>query len=303
MSADNNPNSDKNSQAIPTSFLYNEIVKKIPENILDKLLKEDKKFYEYYCRALSLLYPLMIISSSNYEADYVDSLYKQRKEIDYLEDVYSNHVSRNQGILFCYPQITYFRDFYNAIDKLIKYYDLSPYYDKLYMSDDDEINGYKLYTIENGSPIMRKEEFNEFVEIWSTSKEYTFEEFYEEYDNTACSDWSKQDRYGECYGGFWKYPDGSPEKENAYDLSREDNGKGLWELPYPKRFVLKTIEMGCGNRMESVRYSNFLCEWMKRKLEQVEQVITLKRSCINAVKKYGLPTAKLPDDIKEYFDK
>jgi hypothetical protein len=59
------------------------------------------------------------------------------------------------------------------------------------------------------------------------------------YSETACSNFGKT-------GGIWEF---------------------IWNLPYPKEVVLKTIELDCGNRMEYVSYSNFLCEWLK-KIEQ-----------------------------------
>ena len=149
---------------------------------------------------------------------------------------------------------------------------------------------------------MDREQFDGLTKMWKRNRIYTFEEFYQEYDELACSDWSKQDREGECYGGFYKYPEDSYERIHAYDLSRADNGKGLWELPYPKEVVMETVELGCYNRMESVNYSNFLCEWVKRKLIQWEKENTLKRLCISTIKIYNLPISKLPKDLKAYFD-
>ena len=109
-------------------------------------------------------------------------------------------------------------------------------------------------------------------DMWDTNKRYTFEEFYKIYSETACAIWYKIDRHGETFGGFWKYPEGSKERENAFELSREDNGKGLYELPYPKEVILETIIMGCGNSRECVRYSNFICEWVKRKIVRINLV-------------------------------
>jgi len=42
------------------------------------------------------------------------------------------------------------------------------------------------------------------------------------------------------------------------------NYKSLLELPYPRKHIKASIDHGCSNRMESVRYSNFFCEWIKR---------------------------------------
>lgn len=140
---------------------------------------------------------------------------------------------------------------------------------KIIMTQDDEVNGYKLYNIDDN--IFTEPYFNSLEKIWNENNNMTFEEFYEKYDDEACSDWSKQDEHGECYGGFWKYPKGSYEYENAYDLTRKKNGEKLYELPYPKEFLLHTIKLGCNNRQESVRWSNYICEWMKRKIDLMKK--------------------------------
>ena len=153
------------------------------------------------------------------------------------------------------------------------------YYDNpITMCENEEINGYKLYDIEKVI-IMSFEMFEKLAKLFnntsnsnssSSQEPETRRNFYEWYDHGgACSDWGKMDRHGSCFGGFWEYPEGSNEKENAFRLSWEDNFQGLWELPYPKELIKETVDIGCGNRHESVRYSNFLCEWVKRMTQVV----------------------------------
>lgn len=142
---------------------------------------------------------------------------------------------------------------------------------ELIMYKAEEVNGYKLYNVNKN--IISFDFYCELIEKWLNNKEYTFSEFFEIYDETACSEWSKQDRHGKCYSGFWDYPEGTYERDNAYTLSRNDNCQGLYDLPYPKEVIIETIKMGCSNRMESVRYSNFICEWLKRKMEQINPKI------------------------------
>ena len=143
-----------------------------------------------------------------------------------------------------------------------KYYET-----KLIMKYAEEINGYKLY--DTDSYIMDFELFEKLRQLLKSNEPMLKEEFETKFENIACSDWCKMDRYGECYGGFWKYPEDTEERKDAYNLSRKDNYNGLWLLPYPKKMILKTIEIGCKNRMESVRYSNFLCEWVTRVAKSV----------------------------------
>lgn len=141
------------------------------------------------------------------------------------------------------------------------------FYDHKLVIHDEEINGYKLLDVD-GDNIMDFEEFKVLCVRWD-EPDITKEEFDEWLDKHLCSDWAKQDRHGECYGGFWKCPKGSYENKNAYLLTLEDNIKGLHDLPYPRCIIVKTIESGCANRQESVAYSNFVCEWIKRKKDTV----------------------------------
>lgn len=97
---------------------------------------------------------------------------------------------------------------------------------------------------------------------------YTLERFTELLEKIACTDWYKMDYKGDPFGGFYSYPEDSYEYENAWTLSFQDNCRRLWQLPYPHDLILKTVEMGCNNRQESVVYSNSLCEWIYRKLGQ-----------------------------------
>ena len=160
----------------------------------------------------------------------------------------------------------------------------------LVMSEKEEVNGYNLYNL-SGENIINYDTFIDYLKIWNNINlnvlnsikdlpipsvilsiivEYNDmndEEFTERFEKNACSDWNKQDKYGESYVGYWNSSEDSYLFKNAYNLTREDNLKSLLELPYPREFILETITIGCNNRLESVRYSNFLCEWMKRKIE------------------------------------
>lgn len=149
----------------------------------------------------------------------------------------------------------------------------------LVMDDSEEVNGYDLY--DTDEPIMHYGEFQSLLATFQAPEEpMTLEEFMTAYRDEACSDWCKMSDKGESYGGFWEYPEGSMERENAYELSQDYNGRKLYGLPFPKRFLFETIKIGCDNRMESVRYSNFLGVWMTRKLAQLERwtcVIVLRK--------------------------
>jgi hypothetical protein len=137
------------------------------------------------------------------------------------------------------------------------------------MDESQEINGYKLYNAQKD--MMTLDAFNEYLEMWKKNISMTEEEFEEQYKEITCTEWAKMDRLGNSYGGFWNFPEDSPEKNDAWNLTYRDNMIGLFELPYPKQFVLATIKMGCANRMECVRYSNLICEWYSQKFKLYEK--------------------------------
>ena len=152
------------------------------------------------------------------------------------------------------------------IDKIYSYMVLIPkkFNEPIIMNEEEIVNGYNLYNIND--LLMDWDVFLSYVKIYlNSNKNDTWENFYEYCNKNCCSEWSKQDRCGECYGGFW-----ITDRANAWSLSRTDNIKGLFELPYPQELIKLTIKIGCNNRMESVRYSNFLCEWIKRMITHLE---------------------------------
>ena len=245
------------------------------EEIIEKLC-ETPKFKECYDKIMHCYvlwsYPNIMVGMGKTnsdrdieEFDYGKNIWKMYEDIDYLENEYSNLATT----CVVYPPIRYMQEFYKLADDICKKYD-PIYSSELCMNDSEIVNGYKLYNIKK-KPFMNRNDYEDCIILWQSNKEYTQEQFMELYENTACADWAKQTDHGESFGGYWAYPDGSPEKLDAWNLTRTTNGVALWNLPYPKEFVLKTIEMGCCNRMECVRYSNFLCEWIKRKSEQMNK--------------------------------
>lgn len=141
------------------------------------------------------------------------------------------------------------------------------------------INGYPVKKYVDRKITISNAEYAKILKIWDGNNVYVnddndhnqsemnYKEFVEKYNENACSEWSKQDRFGESYSGYWKYPTDSEEYKNAWNLTYEDNHKALFELPYPKMFILETILIGCVMRLECVAFSNYLCEWVKRKRE------------------------------------
>lgn len=144
------------------------------------------------------------------------------------------------------------------------------YYSKyIPMSKNEIVNGYALYNLTEN--LFSYDLYLELLKLWNV-EDMTMNQFMKTYDETARCDWDKIDENGDTFKGYWEYPDTTIERKNAGDLTRAQNGKSLWNLPYPKKVLLKTIQIGCNNRLECVRYSNFICEWMKRKIKQMEEL-------------------------------
>jgi hypothetical protein len=150
------------------------------------------------------------------------------------------------------------------IDELNPSFNLNPK-----ISKDEEVNGYKLYDCTGC--IMCFSDFCKYKKMFEVvptpETEMSFEDFYEDFSDRACTEWSKMDDNRESYVGHWQADHDSEEYKNAWYLTRKDNAKALYGLPYSKDFLLETVDIGCSSRLESVRYSNFICVWMARKLE------------------------------------
>lgn len=135
------------------------------------------------------------------------------------------------------------------------------------ISNAESANGYDLYDCK--CCVFCYSDFTELQKLFLDGSEKTmeYEEFYQQFDKMACTEWSKMNKNGDdWYVGFWKENEGTYERENAWYLTRRQNAQALFDLPYSKTFLLKTVKHGCANRMESVRYSNFLGVWMTKKL-------------------------------------
>src|SRR5207248_3201723 len=139
---------------------------------------------------------------------------------------------------YSYPPRTYLKIYYDIAKKVCDYYD-SNYEAPLCIEKEEQVNGYNLYDVKSGITIMRRKDFDTFIKIWDENEDLDKEIFMEKYDSKACSDWSKIDENGECFEGYYKCKEGSFERENAWILTREKNGLALFNLPYPKKVLLK----------------------------------------------------------------
>jgi hypothetical protein len=122
-------------------------------------------------------------------------------------------------------------------------------------------------------------EFCEYVEKLCLADQPREDEMIEWLRVECCTTWNKMDQKGNFFVGFWTYPDDSDEQKNAFTLTLEDNIKGLMELPFPRRMVMKSVKIGCRLGTESVQYSAFLCAWMDIMIHKMEMLDTLEKIC------------------------
>lgn len=141
----------------------------------------------------------------------------------------------------------------------------------IYITNNVTVNGFQLYETD-GTDIITSDYYEKLILLADSKKVWTKEEWRNAMTDTCCTDWYKQDKHGECYGGYWKYPHDSEEYKNAWDLSFNESCEAMWELPFSKDLLLETIQIGCSNRQESVRYSNFICVWLERKREAIAKL-------------------------------
>ena len=190
-----------------------------------------------------------------------------KNELYNLQNFY--YYNRNREVLFSDSK---FLDLdIKRCNELLKKFSQTNYNNYIIkISSNEEINGYKLYDIDNN--LMAENTFIYFKKIWDENKLLDKNQFRDKFEEIACTEWSKMNEHGESFMGYWKYPKNTYEYKNAYHLTFDDNFNKLYNLPYPKEFLLETVKIGCNNRLESVRYSNFLGEWFKRKLEKFKYI-------------------------------
>lgn len=103
-------------------------------------------------------------------------------------------------------------------------------------------------------------------------------------DKNLCSDWYKMDLEGTSFGGYYLLPEGTYERENAWDLSRNDAIEKLLKLPYPRDLIKWIINYGCSTRMESYRFVKNTCIWFDKMIRNVN-ILTLETTIIYQMNK------------------
>ena len=133
------------------------------------------------------------------------------------------------------------------------------------IKEHESANGFVLFPTTAHCNIMTFSLFHELESLLASTKFWTKQEWHEAMSDTCCTDWHKMDEQGESYGGAYPEDKGSFAYDNAWDVCFYRNRASLGKLPFAKDALLKTIQVGCANRQECVRYSNFICSWVQRK--------------------------------------
>lgn len=205
--------------------------------------------------------------------DYIDII----DCVEFLEELYDkiyhlDEIMRRQRGLSLYFPIPVNWTAERVMDRINE---LTPewYKEKIATSKTEIVNGYALFDSRYRGEIGYRA-YTELCQLWDSGDDLTYAEFVLQYDEVTCRDWGTMDEHGECFGGFWDSDD--PQiKRNAFDLTIKKNMELLWQLPFPTRFLLKTIEIGCPRRQESVRDSNYLGVWFERKRDLEKKAYTV----------------------------
>ena len=196
----------------------------------------------------------------------IEEIFRLKEKVIDMQDYYY-FKTRN----FLVSKKRVYDNYINLLNVRIK--ELYPLYYQCEINFDENelINGYKKPHKINA--IIEFDWYIKLKNIWENKTEMNFRKFLKKFENkTSNSSWYNMDLHGNSYGSYWKYPSESYEYKNASSLCYKENCQALFELPYPKKFILHTIRIGQNNYCESVAFSNYFCEWMKRKNEQMIQM-------------------------------
>jgi len=155
------------------------------------------------------------------------------------------------------------------IQNIIKYfnrlYNLSP----VILKKEQIINRYNLY--DTTGDWFNIFELNFLFKLFNDKKVYTFTEFYNEFDQSACTEWNKMNKNGEYYVSDSDFDDNVEINYllTSWENKRRTNAKALFALPYSHKLLLYTVNYGCNTGNESVKYSNCMCYWIEQKINML----------------------------------
>lgn len=143
------------------------------------------------------------------------------------------------------------------------------YYTKnIEMTETQSVNGYQLYDFPD--PFLSWYLFRDIQNTCWNDIPYTKQDFTIKLEAIGSRALYEVDYTGEYYAGF--YRDEKLTSDDAWKLTWQDNLQRLYDLPYPKDLVIKSVTMSEDHMTTCVQWSNAFCEWFKRKYIQIHNV-------------------------------
>ena len=228
----------------------------------------ERSDYEMCCYILRDLHiPDRLLDLTDYTE--IDEWFSDLREYDEIDDWYICRCEDNEGKYELTDKPSY-----KLLKRIFKTLRLN--FDKTKI-----ISGYRLY---NYSPDEIK--FWQFFMLkagYDSKEIMSYSDFRAEYyEIMDCRSGSQEDEDGKFFGGFW---DSTNETlyDDAYHLQWEHNCKKLYQLPYPHKLLLLSVNFEGASLKQSVRYSNFIC-YMVETLDNI--MIKQYFEALEAIKYY-----------------
>ena len=152
---------------------------------------------------------------------------------------------------------TIFDDVIEKITNQIKN-KISPYLQiTVTFANDEIVNGYSIGNYKN--LVIMDGLFTEYFEYWNDNTNMTFKEFKKSFYNNLFT------------RGYYNYSKESQDKLWDLTLSPKDNCKILYELQYPKNFILRVTRSGISFKDQLIPHCIYVGELMKRKVDAIDK--------------------------------
>ena len=146
-----------------------------------------------------------------------------------------------------------------ALEKVRSYIDelcnIPGFFEIIHTSSTEIVNGFQL--LDCDYTVFDWEVFNSHRKVWKSSKTFSRAEF-------------KQLLRSKIFDFSWRNRDPHGTNNDHYDDNYRLNVDALVHLPYPQDYILEIIDFVQKSTDQSARLINFYCEWMKRKMAQVD---------------------------------
>ena len=141
------------------------------------------------------------------------------------------------------------------------------------------------------------ETVQQVVELWQQNQVLTIQQFWEKFDDVACSDWNKMQPDGKPFGGAWDLDD----RDAAWNLTRYQNFVCLAKMAFPRHCLLYAVDFLCHYRCESpVQVKDWL-EWIRNHVKTTHQLELVQHDDMHALEEFAQLHSVV--NIQAMFDK